>query len=268
MSPTDMNEPYAEVPEPEAGWTEPASPITPGEGQGPRSDEHRRARGAPPVGPPDQRLAGVYPGVVTDNNDPDQLARVRVRVPAIAEARADRDLWARVAVPRAGAQRGTWLIPDIDDEVLVAFEAGDPHRPYVIGSLWNGVDAPPEQMEAGNPVMSIVTAAGSHVTLDDRADQLSVRLETAGGRSVTLRDGDAVIEIDDGSGGSITITQTGVEIKTSGTAKLQASVVEVTAPMINLVSAMTTASGIVKCETLIAENVVASSYTPGAGNVW
>ena len=150
----------------------------------------------------------------------------------------------------------------------MAFEGGDLRRPYVVGSLWNGVHAPPERMEAGNPVMSIVTAAGSRVTLDDRANQLSVRLETAGGRSVTLRDGDGVIEIDDGSGGSITITQTGIDITTPGTAKLQASVVEVTATMITLESPMTKASGIVQCQTLMAENVVASNYTPGAGNIW
>ena len=61
------------------------------------------------------------------------------------------EAWARQATLMAGNDRGTWFIPEVDDELLVVFEAGDPSRPYVIGALWNGRDAPPETMDgAGN----------------------------------------------------------------------------------------------------------------------
>jgi uncharacterized protein involved in type VI secretion and phage assembly len=210
----------------------------------------------------------VYRGVVTDNKDPEQLGRVLVRVPEVAAMQGGRGLWAGLAVPRAHAARGTWLIPDVDEEVLVAFEGGDPARPYVIGSLWSKAHPPPEQMTAGNPVTSIVTAAGSRLMFDDRSGGVSIRVETPGGRSVTLRDHDSTIVVDDGSGSSITMSPAGVEIRAAAKLTLTASTVEITAGSIELEAGMTKASGVVQCDTMIANSVVASSYTPGAGNVW
>jgi uncharacterized protein involved in type VI secretion and phage assembly len=218
-------------------------------------------------GPVDQRLFGVYVGVVLDNQDPFELGRVLVRVPTVAGAKG-RGLWARVAVPRAGAQRGTWLIPDVSDEVLVAFEEGDAARPYVVGSLWGSAHAPPERMAPGNPLTSIVSAAGSRVTIDDREDHISVRLATPGGRSVTIDDADGTITIDGGSGATIVITPVSIDITCPGRVKLMASTAQITAGSLELECAMTRTSGIVQCETLIANSVVASSYSPGAGNVW
>jgi uncharacterized protein involved in type VI secretion and phage assembly len=213
------------------------------------------------------QLAGVYRAVVVDNQDPERLGRVRVRVPAMSSSKCD-DIWARVAAPRAGAQRGTWVIPDVDDEVLVAFEAGDLRQAYVVGSLWNSTDALPEQMTSGNPVMSIVSAAGSRITIDDRQDQVSVRLETPGGRSVTLRDSNSTIVIDDSSGSAISLTPAGVDIVAPGRLRVTTTTAEITATMIRLETGMTRATGVVQCDTLIANSVVAASYTPGAGNIW
>jgi uncharacterized protein involved in type VI secretion and phage assembly len=213
------------------------------------------------------QLAGVYRAVVVDNQDPERLGRVRVRVPAVSSAKGD-DIWARVAVPRAGAQRGTWFIPDVDDEVLVAFEASDLRQAYVVGSLWNSTDAPPEQMASGNPVMSIVSGAGSRITIDDRQDQVSVRLETPGGRAVTLRDSNSTIVIDDGSGSTISLTPAGLDIVAPGRLRVSTTTAEITATIIRLEAGMTRATGVVQCDTLIANSVVASSYTPGAGNIW
>ena len=218
-------------------------------------------------GPVDQRFFGVYVAVVLDNQDPSQFGRVLVRVPAVFGAKS-RGQWARVAVPRAGAQRGTWLIPDVSDEVLVAFEAGDADRPYVVGSLWGSGHAPPEQMAPGNPVTTIVSAAGTRIMIDDRADRLSIRLATPGGRSITLSDANGTVTIDDGLGGTIAFTSAGIEITCAATLKLSASTAEITAGMVRVNAGMVHASGVVKCDTLIANSVVASSYTPGAGNIW
>jgi uncharacterized protein involved in type VI secretion and phage assembly len=213
----------------------------------------------------DERLAGVHLAVVVDDEDPAQLGRVAVRSAAFPDPAR---VWARVAVPRAGPQRGTWFVPAVGDEVILAFEGGDPSRPYVIGSVWSKSQAPPEQMTSGNPVMSLVSAAGSRVTIDDRADRLSIRLETPGGRSVTLSDGEPAITVDDGNGGSITMTPSGVDIRAPGQVRVSAATVKVTATLVELEAGMTKARGTVQCQTIIADSVVASSYTPGTGNIW
>ena len=82
---------------------------------------------------------GIVIGVVTNNSDPDDLGRVKVKFPWLAE---DESWWARLASPGAGKKRGIEFVPEIDDEVLVAFEHGDLTRPFVIGGLWNGKDTP------------------------------------------------------------------------------------------------------------------------------
>ena len=85
-------------------------------------------------------LQGVYTASVLDNRDREGQARVMVRVPGVAET----GIWARLATMMAGRDRGTLFVPDVGDEVLVAFERGDLRSPCVLGSLWNGQDKPPE----------------------------------------------------------------------------------------------------------------------------
>lgn len=69
------------------------------------------------------RLFGVYTAIVTDNVDPSGLGRVKVRLPWSPDRdRGDYETWARLATLMAGPNRGSWFIPDIDDEVLLAFE--------------------------------------------------------------------------------------------------------------------------------------------------
>jgi uncharacterized protein involved in type VI secretion and phage assembly len=91
---------------------------------------------------------------------------VQVNLPWVTDAEANAYApWARIATLMAGQQRGAWFIPEPEDEVLVAFEAGDPRRPIVVGALWNGVDVPPERMDRNNNIRSITSRSGIRVTI-------------------------------------------------------------------------------------------------------
>src|SRR2546426_9457473 len=84
----------------------------------------------------EKKLYGVVAGIVTNNEDPDGLGRVKIRFPWLSED--NESWWARIAAPMAGKERGAYFLPEVDDEVLVAFEHGDVNFPYVLGALWNG----------------------------------------------------------------------------------------------------------------------------------
>ncbi len=218
-----------------------------------------------------RRLAGVYPARVTDVKDPDGQGRVRVSLPwAPDTAGASCAVWARLAVGFAGNNRGTWFIPDVEDEVLIAFEAGDPSRPVVIGGLWNGRDAPPETMDGAgqNNLKTIRTRSGLLIRMDDTSGQEKVRIETPGGQSLELRDGPGTIEVTDSNGNSVTLETSGVTVQAAAKVTVSASTVEVSAGMVTVNAGMSKFSGVVQCDTLITNSVVSAAYTPGAGNVW
>lgn len=218
------------------------------------------------------RLYGVYPALVTDVQDPDNQGRVQVKLPFVEESDGGSALaWARLATMMAGGDRGTWFIPEVDDEVLVAFTAGDPRRPVVIGALWNGVDAPPETMDSANNVRSITSRSGHKLTFDDTAGAEKVELKTNGGHTFTL---------DDAAGGTVTLTHSNgatIKIDVVGNIEITANVkvkinapagLDVTAAMVTVNAAMSSFSGVVKADTVITNSVVSASYTPGAGNIW
>ena len=123
------------------------------------------------------KLYGVYPALVVDLQDPDGIGRLQVSFPWLAEdAGKAFTAWARLAQFAAGADRGAWFMPEVDDEVLVAFEAGDVDRPYVIGALWNGVDRPPvsDGERGDNEVKRIRTRSGASITFDDTPGQTAI----------------------------------------------------------------------------------------------
>jgi uncharacterized protein involved in type VI secretion and phage assembly len=217
------------------------------------------------------RWYGVYPALVVDLVDPEGQGRVRIRLPwSPDEGGDDYEAWARLATLMAGSERGSWFIPDPDDEVLVVFEAGDPRRPYVIGALWNGVDAPPETMDSSgsNEIKSLRSRNGVKVTLDDASGQEKLLLETPGGQMLQLKDGPGVVEISDSNGNSVTLDSGGVTVNASAAVTVQASTVEITAGSVTVNAGMSRFSGCVQADTLIATSVVGTTYTPGAGNIW
>lgn len=93
-----------------------------------------------------ERLFGVHIGIVTNNKHPDGDYSVKVRLPYFFDASKDESWWCRIASPMAGKERGMYLLPEPDDEVLVAFLNGDPNQPLIIGSLWNGKDVFPKKI--------------------------------------------------------------------------------------------------------------------------
>jgi uncharacterized protein involved in type VI secretion and phage assembly len=217
------------------------------------------------------RWYGVFPALVSDIKDPDGQGRVRVTLPWSADTGSGRyEAWARLATLMGGNNRGSWFVPDVNDEVLVTFEGGDPRRPYVIGGLWNGSDAPPDSMDgAGNNYRKVLRSRnGVKVTLDDTDGQEQLMLETPGGQKVTLRDGPGTIEIEDSNGNSIKLEPSGITVNASAKVTINASLVQVSASMVTVDSGMSKFSGVVQCDTLISNAVISASYTPGAGNIW
>jgi uncharacterized protein involved in type VI secretion and phage assembly len=218
-----------------------------------------------------KRLYGAYPAEVTDLSDPDGQGRVKIRLPWSPDNNGGSyEVWARLAVLMAGNNRGTWFIPDPGDEVLVMFEAGDPRRPYIVGALWNGSDAPPESMDdAGNNVIkSVVSRRDIRITLDDTEGQETVTIQTPGGQQVIIKDGPGEVELRDSAGNMVKLESSGITVSASAKVTIQASTVEVSAGMVNVNAGMSKFSGVVKADTVITNAVVSSSYTPGMGNMW
>lgn len=217
------------------------------------------------------RWYGAFPALVTDIADPDGLGRVKIALPWSPDTAGARyETWARLATFMAGNNRGSWFIPDVDDEVLIVFEGGDPRRPYVIGSLWNGKDSPPESMDgAGKNFKKVLRSRnGVKLTMDDNDGREQFLLETPGGQKLTLKDGPGAVEIVDSNGNSIKLETSGITITASAKVTINASQVAVSAGMVTVDAAMSKFSGVVQCDTMISNSVISASYTPGAGNIW
>jgi uncharacterized protein involved in type VI secretion and phage assembly len=230
-----------------------------------------------PKGPypsvPRHRLHGVYPALVEKVTDPDEQGRVLVKLPWIAEDDMSGAMaWARLATLMAGGGRGSWFIPEKGDEVLVAFIAGDPRWPVVVGALWNGVDAPPETMDGAgeNNLRSITSRSGHKLTFDDTSGAEKVEIVTKGQHQLTLDDQSREIVLRHSGGAEIKIDQSGtVSIRALNRVEVDAPAgMTVTAAQLSVDAPISKFSGVVKAETVITNAVVSSSYTPGAGNVW
>ncbi len=214
---------------------------------------------------------GAYLGRVTSVQDPDSLSRVQVRV-LNCDGLADQDaeIWARVAVPFAGNNMGAFFIPNVDDEVLITFLNGDSRFPIVIGSLWNGSDSPPEQI-GGDSIdrWSFVGKNGSRIAIvEESQGQAKIEISTPGEVSLTLKEtGGGAVEIE-AAQSKITIDSSGITLNTPSTVTVQASQVQVTSGQVTVNAGLSTFSGVVKCDVLQATTVIATTYTPGVGNIW
>lgn len=164
---------------------------------------------------------GVGVAIVRQNKDDSGQGRVKVSYPW--HSRPQESYWARVATPMAGKGRGAYFLPEIEDEVLVAFERGDLRFPYVIGALWNGVDkSPADNADGKNDKRMIRSRKGHKLTFDDGAKGL-VQLELNDGKKLAIDDDG--IALDDGKGNRLVIDSSGTSVKlvSAGALTLQAS---------------------------------------------
>jgi len=219
---------------------------------------------------PGALLHGAHLAKVVSISDPDSRNRVQVQLIACdADGGPDAPLWARVVAPFAGDDRGTFFMPDVEDEVLVVFAGGDSRFPLVVGGLWNGrAKSPADLGGEGNRYKRIRSKQGITVTLDDRQGQETLTLETPGGQRVTLKDGPGSVTVEDANGNSVTLETAGITVQAASKVTVTGATVEVNAASVTVNAATATFSGLVQCQTLVATSVVSSSYTPGAGNIW
>ena len=115
------------------------------------------------------KIRGVQLAIVVDNKDGEGNPgyRIKLKFPWLNEQEAS--FWARIAVPMGGPGRGTYVLPEIDDQVLVVFEHGDIGRPIVVGSLWSKQQEPVEINQSGkNNTKLIKSRSGHRIIFDDK----------------------------------------------------------------------------------------------------
>lgn len=199
------------------------------------------------------KFYGVAIGFVVDLRDPDHLGRVKLNIPELfleeqneavfvtqsnTESRGH-SYFARVATLMAGGKRGSYFVPEVGDEVVVAFEQGDMNRPMIIGSLWNSEGEPPESMDSDgkNDIRAIHTRSGHKIVFNDSDDKPSILIvdktkensifiDSANNKMEIKVKGDLNIEV----GGKLTIqakqdisaeTKANLEIKATGSGNLE-----------------------------------------------
>jgi uncharacterized protein involved in type VI secretion and phage assembly len=213
-----------------------------------------------------ERHFGLYPAIVTKlTGDPESQKRIEIKLPWLGRHAGGQDVraWARLITPYADDDQGIEILPEVDTEVVVAFEAGDLRRPYIVGACWNGREEMPEQPSDANNKRLWKSRSGSLLEFDDTQGAAKVTLSMQSGHTLLLDDSAQKVELRHSNGCVITMNAAGqIQIQANAT-------VEVTASALNVHCPAATFDGIVNCTTLVASSgVVSPSYTPGAGNIW
>lgn len=197
---------------------------------------------------------------VTDNIDPDSRGRVKVRLLATLM-----EIWAGVVAPSAGAGYGVSFVPRLDEIVVLAFIT--PEMPLVLGSIWTGNRSVPEDADPQENHYVIRTPEGTVLDFDD-GNGPKVELRSRSGYRISIdENGGGEILVERGSQ-SVKLTSNAIEVRSSGSVTVDASTVTINASTITVNASMSRFSGVIQADTVIANAVVGSSYTPGAGNIW
>jgi uncharacterized protein involved in type VI secretion and phage assembly len=233
-------------------------------------------------------IYGVVTGTVDDVDDPAGEGRIRVRFAWLPGG--NQSYWAPVATLMAGDSRGSWVMPEVGDEALVAFGQGDVRHPYILGFLWNGRNLPPDD-ENTVSIRRLKTVSGHVLEFDDRPGQekvvlttaaglklemsdtppASITLETVSGQKLRLDDAGNKVELQTTGGKGVTVSDAPPSVSVNGTASMltiDGTLITITAAGLLTVNApLVTFSGVVQAQTVIASSIVSPVYTPGVGNL-
>lgn len=209
--------------------------------------------------------AGIHLGKVLDDRDPMGLNRVSVDLIGL-----DLTLWAPVLIPGGGTGYGVALTPRKDEIVAVAFPGGDPAHPLVLGALWSGARARPQAAGDPNASYAIVSPGGAVIRMEDREGprEPTIDISTDNGTRIRIDGGAGGNILIEHPNGSVTLDAKGIAVASKTAVSVSAATVEVSAGMVTINSGLIKATGVMQCDTLIANNVVAASYTTGDGNIF
>jgi uncharacterized protein involved in type VI secretion and phage assembly len=199
------------------------------------------------VHPPEKRewASQLVVAIVTNVNDPDKLGRVKVKYPVLPDSRNSQpaeSFWARVVTTAASDARGMLMLPEVDDEVVVAFENGDARRPLVIGALFNGRNKPGDELlQANDGSFAVVSNKKGFVhtkedltfksdkkmilqITGDREEKTNAKLTSEAGTSAELKAGSSyTIQ----AGSSMTLKGASISVEASGSLKLKGATVDI-----------------------------------------
>lgn len=180
---------------------------------------------------------GLLTGVVTDIEDPEGEDRVRVRVPVISSS--EQGIWARVAMPDAGKERGLFFRPEVDDEVIVGCINNDPRQLVILGMLHSSAKPAPIAVTSSNDEKGYVSREKMKFVFNDK--EKSIKIETPAGKKVTISEQDSLIKIEDENSNKITMDSNGITIEAASTLTLKGgSAVKVDAPSVSVNGSGTT----------------------------
>ena len=172
-------------------------------------------------------VKGVALARVTQNNDDEKLCRVKVSYPW--HERSRESYWARLAVPMAGSDRGLVMIPEVGDEVLVAFEREDLRFPYVLGGVWNGSEKPPVANEDGKNDKRLLQSRKKHKLLFDDGTRGVVELSHEKGRKIVFDDDGFSVQDENGNVVKVNSTSGAMTIEAKGQLSIKAATITIEA---------------------------------------
>ena len=154
-------------------------------------------------------ISGLHTGVVAQiEEDPEGEARILVKIPMVSLE--EEGVWARIATLDAGSERGTFFLPEVDDEVVLGFLNDDPRFPVILGMLHSSAKAPPFTAAAENAEKGFVSRSGMKVVFND--DAVSLSIETPGGNLLFLDEENGEITLEDQNQNSIKLSADGINI--------------------------------------------------------
>jgi uncharacterized protein involved in type VI secretion and phage assembly len=209
------------------------------------------------------RYFGIYPAIVTEIVDPENLGRIQVKFPWLGGDGGLVRAWATLLTLYADNDQGFQILPAVETQVAVAFEAGNLRRPYIVGAAWNGKEAMPDSPDAANNKRLIKTRAGSLLEFDDTDGAAKVTLSMKSGHKLVLDDSGQEVMLLHSNGCVVQFEGSG-DVTISALASLT-----INAPAGLTVNApSSTFTGAVTCQPLTATSITSPLYSQGAGNVW